>query len=132
MPTLPDRSSELSQLPKLQREFGVVCETIQLLATPEREVRLKKLAEHDARKTLLDGQIAVLKDRRTSFNLRAKPHEEGIATAQQKLSEAELALSECRVRLPQGILDRDLEARLQAVLDEFAKWEERVDKRAEP
>ena len=125
--TLPDRSSELSQLPKLQKEFGVVCETIQLLATPEREARLKKLAEHDTRKTQLDGQIAVLKERRTNFNLRAKPHEDGIATAQQKLDEAQLALSESRVRLPQGILDRDLEARLQAVLDEFAKWEDRVE-----
>ncbi len=125
--TLPDRSSELPQLPKLQKEFGVVCETIQLLTTPEREARLKQLAEHDARKTQLDGEVALLKDRLTNFNMRAKPHEEGIAAAQEKLDAAHLVLTESRVRLPQGILDHDLEDRLQALLKESSTWEKRTE-----
>jgi len=126
-PTLPDRSAELPRLPKLQREFGVVCETIQLLTTPEREARLGKLTEQDNRKAELDGQIAVLKDRQTNFNMRAKPHEDGIVSTQEALQQAELAMRESRVRLPQGILDRDLNESLQAVLGESAKWEERLN-----
>jgi hypothetical protein len=125
-PALPDRSAELPRLPRLQNEFGVVSETIQLLTTPEREARLIKLAEQEKRKAQLDGDIAVFKDRQTNFNLRAKPHEEGIVSAREALESAELTLNESRVRLPQGILDPDLADRLKAVLKESAKWEERL------
>ena len=124
---LPDRSAELPRLPKLQKDFEVVCETIQLLTTPERETRLKKLKEHEDRKSALDGQVAVLKERQTNFNLRARPHEDGLAAAGAKLEEAKLAMTEKRVHLPPGILDADLNARLQAALAESSKWEERFE-----
>ena len=124
---LPDRSAELPRLPKLQKDFEVVCETIQLLTTPERETRLKKLKEHEERKNALVGQVAILKERQTNFNLRARPHEDGLAAAAAKLQEAKLAMTEKRVHLPPGILDADLNARLQAALAESSKWEERLE-----
>jgi hypothetical protein len=125
---LPDRSAELPRLPRLEKEFGVACETIQLLTTPEREARLEKLAGQEKRKEQLDGAAAILKDRQTSFQLRAKPHEDGIVSAQEALGQAELTVSESRARLPQGILDRDLDDRLQTLLKETAKWEERLER----
>jgi hypothetical protein len=125
---LPDRSAELPRLPRLQKEFGVVCETIQLLTTPEREARLAKLAVQEKRKEQLDGEVAIFKDRQTTFNARAQPHEDGIVSAQEALEQAELTVNESRARLPQGILDRDLDDRLQSLLEESAKWEERFEK----
>jgi hypothetical protein len=123
---LPDRSAELPRLPKLQQEFGVICETINLLTTPEREARLKQLAEQEKRKAELDGDIAIRRNSLTSFNVRVKPHEDGIVSAQEDLQQAGLTLHESRVRLPQGILDRELDDRLRAVLEGSTKWEERL------
>ena len=123
---LPDRATELPLLPKLQKEFGVVCETIQLLTTPEREARLKRLATHEDQKSKLDQRIGVLKDRQQSFGLRTKPHEDGIATAEGDLQTAQVELSAVRVRLPQGILDAELDEVRDRLLAESSTWEKRV------
>lgn len=125
--TLPDRIAELPRLPELQKQFGTLCETIQLLTTPEREERLKKLQEQEKRKAALDGQVAILKDRQTTYNQRAKPHEDGIALAREKLEAARMSMIESRVHLPQGILDSELEARLKAVMAGYDGWEERLE-----
>ena len=126
-PALPDRSAELPRLPKLQNEFGVTCETIKLLTTPEREERLKKLSEHEQHQRLLQEKVGALKKSMENYSLRAKPHEEGVEAAAQKLKSAEMARTESRVKLPHGILDGELNDLLHSALAEFSKWEDRLD-----
>lgn len=126
-PTLPDRSSELPELPKLEAEFGVVCETIELLSTPERVARLKKLQELDERKTVLDRDIAIRAKRLEEFDLQARPHREGLVRAEDALRQAVLDQVACRVGVPTGILDRDLDARLREALDSAPTWDKRKE-----
>lgn len=124
--TLPDRSTELPRLPDIEREFNGVCETIRLLTTPEREARRQRLKELEERKSGLDGRVAVLKDRLQTFNLRARPHQEGVLAAEEDLQNARLAMTESRVRLPQGILEAELEAVRDALMAESPTWEKRL------
>lgn len=124
---LPERALELHRLPSLERELGVTRETMQLLATPEREARLRKLAEHEALKGRLDGKVAVLKERMNSFVIRARPHEEGVASAEEELEAARLAMIESRLQLPPGILDKELEAVGRSLMDEFDSWSARLE-----
>lgn len=124
--TLPDRSAELPLLPRWRKEFEAVRETIQLLITPEREARLRKLADHERRKSELDGRIAVLAERRRSFSLRAKPHEEGVATAEEDLVGVRITMAESRARLGPGLLDPELDAESARFVGGFPTWEKRL------
>lgn len=125
--TLPDRSLDLPRLPALERELGSVVETIQLLATPERTARLAQLQELDSRKAQLDGDLAVRKKRLEDFNLRSRPHEEGLARAEDELRQAVLDRTEARLRVPTHILDADLDLRLQPAIHAHSTWEKRRD-----
>lgn len=125
--TLPDRSLDLPRLPALERELGSVQETIQLLATPERTARLAHLQELDSRKTQLDGDLAVRKRRLEEFTLRSRPHEEGLARAEEELRQSILDRTEARLRIPTHLLDADLESLIQPAIKAHATWEKRRD-----
>jgi hypothetical protein len=125
--TLPDRSTDLPRLPKLEADFGSVCETIQLLTTPERAARLVKLKELDDRKTRLDRDIAVRARRLEEFQRNARPHEEGLVRAEDDLRQAKFDLTASRVGVPTRVLDRELHARLELVLGMAPTWDKRKD-----
>lgn len=123
--TLPDRSNDLPRLPRLQRDFGSVCETIQLLATPERTARLAILRQHEDRKTVLDGDVAVRKTRLEQFNLIARPIRDALVRTEADAQQAVLDRTASRVQVPTSILDRALETRLQEVIESLPTWERR-------
>lgn len=123
--TLPDRSSDLPRLPELQREFGSVCETIQLLSTPERTARLAMLRQHETRKAELDGDIAVRKRRLEEFTLNARPIRDALVRTEADAQQAVLDRTANRVHVPTSILDRALETRLQEILETFPSWDRR-------
>ncbi len=123
--TLPDRASDLPRLPLIEREFGSVSETIQLLETPERTARLAHLHELDQRKRRLQSDIAVRHKRLEEFSLTEKVHADGLARAEEDLQQARLDRETQRVAVPTRILDRELETRLRQALEAAASWERR-------
>ncbi len=126
-PRLPDRSNELARLPELEKEWGVAVETAKLLATPEREARMRKLRELDAQKQNLDRKIGSLSDATQKFNQQAKELQEQLASAKEQLDQAKLAVTENRVRMSPGLLDADVEAFLQPLLVGKESWRERME-----
>lgn len=56
----PDRTGELPQLPELERELSIVRETLQLLMTPEREARQRRMLDLETRQRDILGRVAVL------------------------------------------------------------------------
>lgn len=126
--TLPERSHDLPRLPKLEAEFGSVCETIQLLTTPERAARLAKLKDLDARKATLDGDIAVRRSRLSDFSLRARPHQDGLVRAEEDLRQAGIDQAAARLRIPTRFLDRDLAARLEEAIGAASSWDRRRER----
>ena len=65
--------SELSQLPELEAELGRVRETIDLLMTPEREARQKRLNELKINEKGILAKVAVLTERKNNFELTTRP-----------------------------------------------------------
>jgi len=124
--TLPERAMDLPRLSGMEREAAGVSETIRLLSTPERAARLAKLESLEARKTQLDRDIAVRQSRLTDYTMRARPHEEGMARAEEDRRQAELERVGARVAVPTHWLDRELDERLRAVMASVSTWEKRV------
>lgn len=71
--TLPDRASELAQLPQLEGDLGRLRATIELLMTPEREARQKRLSELESEEKQILARVAVLTDRKSKFELTVAP-----------------------------------------------------------
>lgn len=125
--TLPDRSGELRQLPELTRQYDVAKQTAELLRTPEREARLARVADLDARKTKLDGEVAVLTDSKGGFLVRQKQLTEAANAAREVLEAADTAMTLDRQGLPVGIRDADVEAFMTPLLVEKLPWRARIE-----
>jgi hypothetical protein len=125
--TLPERAAELPQLPELEANLGRVRETINLLMTPEREARQKRLNElKNSEKDLL-AKVAVLTERKNNFELTTCPEREGLARAEQDSQAARLEVEANRVELGRrfsGVLDAELIERRDQFRAEFSKWGE--------
>lgn len=125
--TLPDRAGELSQLPSIEAKLGQVRETISLLSTPEREARQTRLRELEERKTNLDQKVGSLLQSQSGFELRAKPHREGIESATEEIQREQLNLEASSVGLGlrfSGLLKAKLEQQRDQLRAEFPKWTE--------
>ena len=123
--TLPERASELPQLPELESSLGQVRETIALLATAEREARQKQFnqLEQQHRDTL--ARVAVLNERKNKFEMTARPEREGLARAEEDASAARLEVEESRTELSRrfpGVLEAELAAMRHALRAESPKW----------
>jgi chromosome segregation ATPase len=125
--TLPERAAELPQLPELEADLGRARETINLLMTPEREARQKRLKELEAEKTTLDRKVGSLLKSKEEFSLRTKPHHEAIDSAQEEIQAARFSVEASRVELSRrfsGILDSELAQRRNQFRSDFPKWGE--------
>ena len=127
-PRLPERASEISRLPELEKECGRTIETIKLLSTPERQQRMERLKELERDKSKLDGEIAVLRQNAQQFALQEKALVEQIASSVERLKEAELKQTESRVSMPGGLLDAEIEAFMGQLLAEAGPWRERIER----
>ncbi len=124
-PNLPDFSAELAQLPDYEKKLGSLRETVKLLLTPEREARQKQLEDLEKSERDTNGKIAVLVDRKNSFEQKAKPLREALAHAAEDVKAARLEVAVSRTRLGQsftGILEADLVQRRDEFRAQSPKW----------
>ncbi|HEY5892352.1 MAG TPA: SbcC/MukB-like Walker B domain-containing protein [Chthoniobacterales bacterium] len=124
--TLPDRATELPNLPKLESELGSIHETIQLLSTPEIEARQSQLNDLEREFKSLNSCVAVLGNQKASFELRLRPEQEGLQRAEDDQKQARFDTETSRVELSSrfgSILDTELDQRLAALRGGFPKWD---------
>jgi hypothetical protein len=123
--TLPDRAAELVQLPAFESELGRVRETIALLMTPEREARQERLNTLEKTEKAMLANIAVLSERKSRFEVTARPEREGLARAEEEVKTERLIVEDSRVELGRrfsGILDTELLERRDGFRAGFPKW----------
>jgi uncharacterized protein YPO0396 len=127
-PRLPDRASEVSRLPELEREFARAVETIQLIATPERAARLARLKELEESRSKLDREAGLLQERVHQFAQAETEAEERIRAGRAELEKASVKLAENRLRMPAGLTDEEIAAFLAPLLAEDRPWPEQIDR----
>jgi hypothetical protein len=123
--TLPERAAELPQLPQWEAELNRTHETINLLMTPEREARQKRLEELQRQEREILAKVAVLSERNNKFELTTRPEREGLARAEQDAQAARLEVAASRVALSRrfsGILESELTKSRDQYHAEFPKW----------
>ena len=124
---LPDRAAELPQLPQLESDLGRVRETINLLLTPEREARQKRLNELEKNEKKVLAKVTILTERKNRFELTTRPEREGLERATEEAGTARLAVESNRVELGRhfgGVLDMELSQRRDQFRANFPKWTE--------
>ncbi len=124
---LPDRAAELPQLPQLEADLNRTRETINLLMTPEREERQKRLEQLQKQEKEILAKVAVLTERRKNFELTTRQDREGLERAKQESQAARLEVESSRVALSRrfsGILDRELLEHRDNYRAKFPKWGE--------
>ena len=123
---LPERAAELPRLPELEKELRRARETINLLLTPEREARQKRLVELEAAHKEIVAKVAVLVHRQNHFEWEARLPREGLVRAEEEVRAARLSVEACRVELGRrgGVLERELTQKRNAFRAEFPKWGE--------
>ena len=129
--SLPERAAELSRLPGLEAKLAQTRETIRLLMTPEREARQKNYEELKAREKEINASVAVLKDRKSHFEISLQPGREALARAAEEAQTAGMESESSRVELSRrfkGILDGYLAERRDKFRSDFPKWGDCFDK----
>ena len=122
---LPDRAGELPQLPEWEAELGRLRSTLELLMTPEREARQKRLNELESQHKEALSRIAVLTERKNQFELTTRPEREGLARAEEDAQDARLETEASRVELSRrfsGILAVELAGRRDEIRTQFPRW----------
>lgn len=124
---LPDLAAELPQLPQLEMNLGRVRETINLLMTPEREVRQQRLRDLDEQKTQLERKVGALLVSREAFGIRSQPLREAIESAERDLQNVQLDVQKSGVELSRrfsGLLNSEFVLRRDEFRRQFPKWAE--------
>lgn len=124
---LPDRSSELPDLPAREAELGRIWETLELLMTPERAGRQQRFRELSSQQSLLEQKVGRLLQSREQFSIRARPLRESVEGLAAEVQEARIGVEASRVRLSQrfeGLLDAELNARRDALREQFPRWQD--------
>jgi hypothetical protein len=124
---LPDRSSELPRVPVLEQELAALKQRIVFLSTPERSGRLRHLDDLQVKLGRANQEIGSLETARRQFIQKQKEIQDALDGANQALEAALLAMTESRVRMPQGVLDTDIEKGLNQLKADFRTWVERKE-----
>lgn len=125
--SLPDRAGELPKLPGLDEQLKTLTSTIDLLSTPERADRQKRLDDFSQKKAEIERRIGVLISEASLFNTKAQPARDGKAAAEAKIVQVGIKVQSDRVqlgRLFSGIIDGELTAQRDALRSEFPQWQE--------
>lgn len=128
--TLPDRASELPTLPELKAKLDGIRQTIELLMTPEREERQNRYADFQQKQREITEKIGGLKTSGETFEIRARPLDEDIKSSASEIESAKIAVTGSRIVLGSsfsGILDEEIDARIEGVLAQTAKWPDRFE-----
>jgi chromosome segregation ATPase len=124
---LPDRSGELYRLPILDHELATLKLRIEVLSTTERTERLQKLKDLQDGLAKANQEIGGLRKTREQFGQKERELLDALDEATQKLTDTKLATVQERSRLPQGILDAEIQAQLEQLKAEFKTWGDRKD-----
>jgi len=124
---LPDRSGELPRLPVLEQELAALKLRIDFLSTTERTGRLQKLKGLQNDLARANQEIGRLKDARSMFAQKEKEHLDGLEEATRKLTTAKILTTQNRSAMPEGILNGEIQDRLEQLKAEFKTWTERKE-----
>ncbi len=128
---LPDRSGELPRLPVLAQELAALKLRIDFLSTDERTERLRKLKDLQRDLANAHQEIGSLNKSRKEFGLKQSALQDALGDAAEKLAKAKLATTENRVAMPGGILDAEIQDRLEQSKAAFRTWTERKEAASE-
>jgi hypothetical protein len=126
-PRLPDRSGELSRLPTLGKALSELKLRVDFLSTKERTGRLQKLKDLQDDLAKANQEIGSLNTSRSQFTQKQTVLQEALADTANKLATAKLLTTQNRVATPTGILDADVQERLEKLKNEFKTWSDRKD-----
>lgn len=127
-PVRAESAGEFARLPELERELGTLRETINLLSTPEREARQKRLAELESDRANLLRRIGALADAHLKFELPAQREREAMAAAAEEMQDALLEAEKSRLELARrypGVTEAELQQRRDDFQRDHPKWPER-------
>lgn len=124
---LPDRSSELSRIPELVEKLETLKTKIEILGTAERLDRIQKRDEMQATHDAANIKIGELGKARGDYNQKHKELSDKLNEAADDLKAKRLELETGRSKLPEGILDAELDGVLKKFLDEHRKWGDREE-----
>ncbi|QJE97282.1 SbcC/MukB-like Walker B domain-containing protein [Luteolibacter luteus] len=122
----PAGTSGLRDLPRLKKESQQLDETIRLLATPEREATVEKLRVLDKTFQGVIERIGRLAGSLSKFEQQEREQLDAIASATE---EEETALQERRISREKvsHIRDTEIASNIESVLEQFAKWSQRIE-----
>lgn len=120
---LPDAAPALGQLPKLESDLDRIQATLDLLSTPERAARQARLREAEESQKRILSQVAVLQERRNNFDLKVRPHREGLARAGEERESGRITVELSRTQL-EGQFGKipNIETRGREFRQQFPKW----------
>lgn len=124
-PLAAEAVGEFSRLPELERELGTLRETIDLLSTPEREARQRRLGELEADRANLLRRIGALADAQAKYDLPARRERDALAAAQDEIHDAALSVEQSRLAIGRdfpGLFEAELQARRDEFHTAYPKW----------
>jgi len=127
---LPDRASELAQLPELEAQLGTLRETIALLMTPERAARQEKADKLETNHSRLLGEVAVLNADLARFSITIQPERDGLVKAGEEVARFGVELAGNRSALSQrfsGVLEAELTEVCSRIRADYPKWSDCFD-----
>jgi len=117
---------DAGRLPQLEAEWRTAGETLQLLATPEREARLARLDGHESEQRLLHQKEGGLKKTLEEFFPREKQLGDAVERDGNEIRESEAALLQLRAGLPAVVtLDR-IAAASDVIKTGHSNWGQRI------
>ena len=123
--TQPARAAELPQLPELEEKLGTANSTIELLSTPEQKERQRKLAVLETEHEKLIGDLRLLDDALTKFEIQISPHRDKHAASKEKIRTLAIDIAQSRIALSTnfpGTPDPELDAQRDDLRTRFPKW----------
>jgi hypothetical protein len=125
--SLPDRSGELFRIPELEEKVRLLSKKIEFLSTDERKSRMKKRDELQKALKEANMKIGALGNARQNFESEQRKLTEALDEAREDQTSAALNLQESRVKLPEGIVDSEIERMLNEAKAVSSKWNDRVN-----
>lgn len=122
----PAGTSGLHQLPRLRKEAQQLEETIQLLATPEREATVEKLRVLEKTLHGVIERIGRLDGSLSKFQQAEREILDAIESQTEEENHAQLARLTSRESL-ESVRDNEIDERIEEARRQFPKWQQRIE-----
>jgi energy-coupling factor transporter ATP-binding protein EcfA2 len=125
-PVIPNVANTLHRLPEAEREKATLEETIRLLATPEREKAVEEFHKLVSDERAARERAVRLDERLRRVDQDIRELRDRIAADEKEEEERKLERHLSRARLT-GVLDSELNDRLQKARREYSSWARRCE-----